>query len=139
MSIISSLIHRLKGSSAITAVVGTRIASNTSDQADAIPRMVLSLVSGDHAHHMQAASGRVVGRIQIEGYANTSLAATNLMELVRQRMDGFRGTIQGVYINTLHLDTERAFYLPPADGSQVGTHSIQHDYIVAWHVAVPTL
>jgi hypothetical protein len=139
MSIISSLIHRLKGSSAITAVVGTRIASNTSDQADTLPRIVLSLVSGDHAHHMEAASGRVIGRIQVEAFAATSLGATTLMETVRQRMDGFRGTVQGVYINTLHLDTERAFYLPPADGSQTGTHSIQHDYIVAWHVAVPTL
>jgi hypothetical protein len=138
MSMKSALRSLLLSNAAIVAVVGDRVAWDTSAQVDSQPRLALSQIAGDHSHHMKAAAGTVIGRVQITAFASTSLAASNLAELVRLAIDGFRGGIDDVEIGTCHLVDERSFYHPPQDGSDKGTFDCQSDYVVNWYVTIPT-
>ena len=134
----AAVIARLLADDDVTERVGDRVSVDYSAQPDAEPRVVVQLISAEHYHHMTAATGVVIGRIQISAYGASSVALTALMEAVRQRFDGFRGDMEDVSVSMCHLEDERTSHIPPVDASQRATHEIQHDYIMAWSVTVPT-
>lgn len=104
---------------AVTDVIGSRIYANrapqTTDANKRQARIVYTLSAGSVRHyHTQGASGLVEADIQLGIVAATYSAARDLYEIIRDEIDGFRGTWNGTTI-------DRATLTPPSNGSQEPT------------------
>lgn len=98
----------LLGSAPIAAAAGTRIYPIKLPQGTTGASIVYNRVSGGGDYHFQGLSGFAKHRFQIDAWAPTAQAATDLADLVRDRIDGYRGdmgadsppvvTVQGVFM-----------------------------------------
>jgi len=138
MSVKSSLITHLTGVAGLSALVGSRVGFSRVSHGDALPYIVANQVSGDHKHHMTAATGIVVGRFQFDCYGASLLEATNVAEQLRLALDGKRGTVGDVFFSSCHLADERDGFENPSGGEQDGISSVQQDYMIGWTVSVPS-
>lgn len=140
MSLLTDLRAHLVADSGFSAIT-TRVRLYRSEQSDTEPRMVIHQISGDHKHHMTAATGKAIARIQLDCYGTSPVGAEALAEVVRQALDGFRGVMNsGVFISMCHLDSERSSYTPPLEGGspEGGVDVVQIDYLIGWSVSIPT-
>lgn len=139
MSMLTDLRSRLAADSGVSAIT-TRVAMYVSNQSDALPRITIHQVSGDHEHHMLAATGKAIGRVQINCYASTPVGSETLAEAVRQSLDGFRGLMGSTFVSMCHLEDERSQIDEPKEGRNEsgGVYSVQIDYTIGWTVSVPT-
>lgn len=140
MSLMTDLRTRLVSDPAINAAVGTRIRMNRSEQSDALPRVVIRQISANHEHHMTAATGKAIARVQIDCHASSPVQAESIAESIRQSLDGFRGLMGSTYVSMLHHDNDRMYYEPPIEGGHAssGVDTVQTDYQIGWTVSVPT-
>lgn len=140
MSLLTDLRAHLVADAGVSAIT-TRISLSRSNQSDALPRIVLHLISANHEHHMTAASGKVIGRVQVDCHARTPVAAGTLAEAVRQSLDGYRGLLNATtHVSMMHLADERTQYTPPHEGRDEsgGVDTVQLDFSVGWTVSIPT-
>ena len=101
-----------------------------------------------HVHHMTAASGVVIARVQVDAWADDKPAAMALYDALRLAADGFRGIVtvkdnDGATVGTLkvsmcHLDTDAAVPSPPQSGSDKTVYRESMDWIMATPESVPT-
>lgn len=139
MSLLTDLRAHLVADAGVSAIT-TRVSMSRSNQSDALPRVVLHTISGDHKHHMAAATGKVITRVQIDCHAATPVGAEALAEAIRQALDGLRGTMNsGTFVSMCHLDSERSIYDPPHEGRNEsgGIDTVQLDYMIGHTVTVP--
>jgi len=119
----------------ISAMVGgVRVHHLTLPQGQREPSIVYQRITGLGDHHMQGPSGLTRPRFQIDAYAQTPDDATRLADLVKGRIDGYRGpmtaptsppevvTVQGAF-----FETERESY----DGD-VEMYRVSRDYLIWW-------
>lgn len=123
---------RLLGDSGITAIVGSgssaRIFPIKLPQGQKNPSIVYSRISGLGDHHMQGASGLSRPRIQIDCWAQSADVAAQLADLVKERIDGFRGSVlwgenspeEAIDIQGIFFDSEREDYDGDAQLYRVG-------------------
>jgi hypothetical protein len=140
MSIKTDLRAHLADDNTISGIT-SRIRLSRSEQSDSLPRVVIHQIDGDHKHHMTAATGKAIGRFQIDCHAATPIAAEALAEAVRQALDGFRGEMNsGTFVSMCHLIDERTDYTPPHEGGHAdkGVDTVQLDYRIGWTVSVPS-
>lgn len=83
----------LLADASIAAVVGTRIYPIKIPQGVAAASLVYTKVSARPDHHMSGASGLARPRLQLDAWAPTADAALWLADLVRERLDGYSGTM----------------------------------------------
>lgn len=96
------------GSPEIAAVVVARMFPGKLPQGTTQASIVYNRVSGAGDYHMQGLSGFAKHRIQIDAWAPTAEVASSLADLIRDRIDGYRGdmgsmsppvvTVQGVFM-----------------------------------------
>lgn len=139
MSLLTDIRARLVADAGVSAIT-TRFSMSVSNQSDAPPRGTLHTISGNHEHHMGAATGIVQGRVQIDCHATSPVNADLLAEAVRQSLDGFRGLLGSTNVSTCHLADERSLVTPPVDGrDQTGSvFTKQLDFTIGYRVSVPT-
>lgn len=75
-------------------VGGSRIYPVKLPQGIILASIVYQRISGQGDNHMQGASGLSRPRLQIDCYAPSAMAAAQLADLVKERIDGFRGEIE---------------------------------------------
>lgn len=93
----------LLADAAIVAVVVDRVYALRIPQGVNASSIVVTRVSGPGDYHMDGPSGLISARIQIDAWAATADAATTLANLVKDRIDGYRGTMgTGGNIVTVH-------------------------------------
>lgn len=138
MSMKSSLITYLNTKTGITDLVASRIRTGYAEHKERLPYVVIHNIDAVHEHHLEAATGFIQGRFQFDCYGVSPTAAADLAEQVRQALDGFRGTMDSVYVSTCRLDSERDDVTPPIEGADLGIYSVQQDYMISWSVSVPT-
>jgi hypothetical protein len=93
----------LLADSAIVAVVVDRIYALKIPQGGVPPSIVVTRVSGPGDYHLAGPSGLISARIQVDAWGVTADAATTLANLVKDRLDGYRGTMgTGGNIITVH-------------------------------------
>jgi hypothetical protein len=93
-----------------TAVGGARVYPLRLPQGQLLPSVVYQRVSGQGVHHNQGPSVLTRPRLQIDCWAADPDAAAALADLVKERLDGFRGpmpfgadsppatvTVQGIF------------------------------------------
>ncbi len=103
----------LLADAAIVAVVTDRIYSLKIPEEVNSASVVVTRISGPGDYHMAGPSGIISARIQIDAWAGTADAATSLANLVKDRLDGYRGemgtganiiTVHGIFIADLRED-----------------------------------
>ena len=114
----------------IASMVGNdRIYPLRLPQGDRGPSIVYSRVSGLGDHHMQGPSGLTRPRFQIDAWAPSADDATRLADLVKARLDGYRGPMTGgsvtVAVQGVFFDTEREDYDEDAE-----LYRISRDYLI---------
>ncbi len=91
----------------IAAIVGTRVYPIKIPQGIKLASIVYSRISGAGDYHHGGPSGLAMPRYQIDAWAPTGDAATILANLIKDRIDGYRGvmgsggaavTVQGVFM-----------------------------------------
>lgn len=97
----------------IVAVIVNRIYALKIPQGAASPSVVLTRISGPGDYHLQGPSGLMGLRVQVDAWAATADAATSLANLIKDRLDGYRGTmgsggdavtVHGVFVADLRED-----------------------------------
>lgn len=98
------------------------------------PSVVYSRITGFGDHHMAGASGLTRPRFQVDAWAESVDAATRLADLVKDRLDGYRGpmTVPGsppetVAVQGVFFETERESYDGDAE-----LYRISRDYLIWW-------
>ncbi len=118
----------------IAAVVGTRVYPIKIPQGVNAASIVYTRISGRGIYHMGGPSGLAMPRYQVEAWAPKADDATTLANLIKDRIDGFRGvmgagaeavTVQGVFL----LD-EREDYDDTAK-----LHRMSRDYAIDFEEA----
>lgn len=113
-----------------TTVGGARIYPVRLPQGITAASLVYNRISGVGDHHMQGPSGLARPRIQIDAWAPTADGASALADLVKARLDGYRGEMgSGPAVVTVHgvfFDGERD--LPFDDASKL--YGVSRDYFV---------
>lgn len=112
------------------AVGGVRVHVMKLPQAQRTPSVVFSMITEGTDHHMQAPSGYVQARVQVDSWADNMESAMRLALLVKERMDGFRGSwpgsgspanpdadVQGVFSDAArhHYDSDANMYRASRD------------------------
>jgi len=93
----------LLADAAIVAVVVDRVYALRIPQGVKASSIVVTRVSGPGDYHLSGPSGLINARIQIDAWAITADAAATLANLVKDRIDGYRGTMgTGGNIITVH-------------------------------------
>jgi len=77
---------------AIAAIVGTRIYPIVLPQGQVQTSIVYTRVSGIGDNHMEGPSGLSRPRFQVDCWSQSIDTASQLANLVKERIDGFRGT-----------------------------------------------
>lgn len=126
MSFSSDLVAYLKTKTAITDLVGSggsaRISPAKINQGDGFPAIRFVITGGESHESLTGAVGNRQPNLQIDCYATTRLAATNLGEQVRLVLQGYRGTMGSTFINGITLENRFELYEPTVDGSDNGKH-----------------
>jgi uncharacterized protein DUF3168 len=97
--------------------------------------IVYSRISGQGDHHMEGASGLNRTRVQIDCWAQTADAADLLARQVKERIDGYRGSIlwgedspaEAIVVQGIFFDSEREDFDETAN-----MHRSSKDYLV-WY------
>lgn len=140
MSVIkAALVTYLNTKTGLTDLVGTRIEPIESATSSTGARVTFQRIAAEHAHHMRAAAGWCKTTIQIDCWAETAVACSNVAEQVRTALDGMRNTtMSGVTISHVVLQGERDTFEEPVDGSEKGVFRISQDWTLAHTESVPT-
>ncbi len=81
------------------------------------PYIVMHRVSGNRDMHLKGASRYVQSRVQVDIYDDTFGGAKAVARAVRDAVSGFAGTIGGVQIQRINVDSERD--LPADDAGEI--------------------
>jgi hypothetical protein len=117
----------LLADAAIAAIVAARVYPVVLPQGERGPSIVYTRVSGAGDHHMQGASGLARVRMQIDVWASTPDLAAPLANLVKERIDGYRGPMGAVPVQGVFFADEREDYQPDID-----MHRMSRDYLI-WY------
>jgi hypothetical protein len=100
-----AIMARLAASSAVAAIVGTRISPLVTHAPSEPPYLVYTVVGGEAWNSMSGQSGMAQARVQVDAYALTYAEAQELAASVRAALDNFRGTAGGVRVGGISRQT----------------------------------
>lgn len=118
-----------------TLVGGTRIYPLRLPQGVIEPSVVYQRISGLGDHHMAGASGLARPRMQVSCWAQSADVATQLANLVKARIDGFRGSMlwgdnspaEAIVVQGIFFDSERDLY-----DEALKLYALSRDYLI-WY------
>lgn len=115
----------------IIGLVGQRIAWAVRPRQDQLPSIVLHRIDGVRDYMMQAPSGLVTSRVQVDCWATTNKQASQISDAVRGSLSGLRQTIDGVEFQGVFLEVE-VDYSEEGSAPDELMHRVSTDYQV-WH------
>jgi hypothetical protein len=128
----------LKTRTNVTNVTSTRVYGHKAPQSEAAPFIVYQQTGGDRFYHTTGASRLTEAEILITCRAKTYALAHTLFEVLRDELDGYRGTWNGVTIRSAMLSTPSNASDAPTQGDDVGFPGVQGTLTVMYFTAVPT-
>lgn len=139
MSAYAALMTRFAAVTAVTDAVSTRIWQQRAPDDPTLPYMVVHAIGGTPHHHYGGAAVVAEEVYQLDIYAATTASRDSVKEAVRNALDGYRGTVGSVVVQTITLE-------PPIDdiegldaGRQSGIYTSRIDARVFYERAEPTL
>jgi len=124
--------------SAITDLVATRIRPDVLAQGDALPAIIYTELYTNHQHTLTGAAGIEECLLELMCYSSTRAQADSLADLVRQQLQGFRGTAGAVEIISCLLDDTGHGYEQPQDDSDSGKYITAARFNVKVQETIPT-
>lgn len=103
MAIEKALCTILNRAEAVTNIIGTSIYPLVLSPDAVLPALVYQQIAGPRDHVTAGPSGLASPRFQITCWAATYGKADELADAVRQTLDGYSGTVDGVVIRVIHL------------------------------------
>lgn len=100
----------LLGGAPIAGKVGQRVYPQVLPQNVAYPAISYEPVSKPRLRDIEGPTGRALPRIRISCWAKTFVAAKELADDVRHRLDGYRGAMGGWTIGSTQLEAEIDLY-----------------------------
>ncbi len=86
---------------------GRRYWSRVPQSNSARPYVLLKRISGNRDYHLKGASRYVRSRVQAAAYGETYASAKATIREIIDTVSGFSGTINGVQIQRIEVDSER--------------------------------
>ena len=112
---------------AVTAIVGTRVFPVRVSQSAAYPYIRYMRAAGARWRSTQGPSGKAQPLIQVDCYAATYAEVKTLANAVRQTLDGYRGTVAGVRVGSISLETDEDM---EEDGPEPIPYRVSMDFLV---------
>ena len=91
------------------------------------PLILYTRITGIRDHVLSGPSGHAHPRFQIEAWAETYAAAKALAAAMREALDGYSGTVEGVDIGSCLIDSERDIY-----ENEIEVYRVVQDWMI-WH------
>jgi|OM-RGC.v1.026677641 Protein of unknown function (DUF3168). len=112
MTIEADIYNRLSTHTALTAVVSTRIYFGQRPQNDPLPAVTFMQVSSVREYTMGTGSALVRDRWQVSCWANDQTQAAQISEIIRARLNRWRGTatvtVEATYLQNTFDDLSGA-------------------------------
>jgi len=101
----------------VNGLVGSRIYPLIAPRTATLPLVIFQRISAvrDASHTSTSGAGLVEATYQFAGLAPTYSAAKTLTEAVRDALDQYRGTSEGVSIDAIHAESDFDGYNEPPD------------------------
>ena len=122
----------LINNSSITDLIGDRVYSQVREQSDGLPAVTYQVISAIRQIDMSGPNGFVEGRIQINCFAATILAAAELSEVVRLALSGFKGGAAGVRIEAMLLEDAGDLPAIEPENEQMSVYAKTMDFFVLY-------
>jgi hypothetical protein len=110
MSVEKVIYSKLSGDSDVSGLVSTRIYPVSLPQKPTYPAIVYTRISGDRLHSLGGASNLASPRFQIDCFASTYSAVKDLASKIRSAINGFRGTVSGVTVHGIFLESDNDIF-----------------------------
>jgi len=130
MTIQEGLLDYLLDQSAITAIVSQRIYPMVVPQGQPLPSITLQKISEQENYHLGGTTSLRVARMQIDCYAATPKAASDLSELVRTAMSTQRLLMGTVEVTSVFRENSRDTNERSDNGSDPGDYRNSTDYMI---------
>lgn len=108
-----ALYVKVTGTAAIAALIGLRLYPGRIPQESALPAILYFKATGDRVHSLAGPSGLADPTFQFDIYASGSggyKVCKNVARELRLALDGYRGSVSGVNIQGIILDSEQDMY-----------------------------
>ena len=106
MSVEKVIYSKLSGDSDVSGLVSTRIYPVNLPQKPTYPAIVYTRISGERTYSFDGASGLTSQRFQIDSFASTYSGAKDLSNKIRSAINGFRGTVSGIFVQGIFLEND---------------------------------
>lgn len=110
MSLKTALATKLESISALITLVSTRIYSVAMPQDFTLPAVTFRMVADETERILTGHGGKARTTFEITYYATTDTAAEAGGEIIRKAIDGYSGTIGGVKIQSVIMQTRKDEY-----------------------------
>lgn len=120
-------------------IVGTRAFPVVLPQSADLPAITYARTTGAYDHNLKGSSGVAIPTFELDCWAPTYEQADQIAEAVRQKMQGFSGTMGSVTVTSVILDDESDHFEPAQDASDRAVFRITLRYRVQHRVSVPAL
>ncbi len=124
--------------SAITDLIGTRLRPSSLAQSDSLPAMTYQELFTNHSYTLTAAAGVEECWLELVCFAATRTATDNLADIVRQQLQGYRGTAGSVEVISSLLDDSGHGFDVPADDSDQGKYRATLRFRISVQETIPT-
>lgn len=145
MSLSTDIRRLLLSKSAITSLVGTRVRPHKVPQnKNEYPCLSYAIVSNNSAHTLAGGAGFAERRLQIDVYAISETSRDEVVEAVRDQLQGFppagtSGTIgNGTVVTSIVYKNSRDVYEPDQLGGDVGHYRSIMDFWIRFQEAAPS-
>jgi len=116
VNIREALMTYLLAQSALTTLVGRRIRYDERDQEDALPAVGIIDVSNVFIHTHEGQIEVETPIMQITAYAATRNGATAISELVKTALQDYQGSMSGLVVQKIELQSENTGLITTPDG-----------------------
>lgn len=120
MSIKAGLIDRLVGTTAIADLVGARVSAQWRDRDDPLPSISITRISGIPDYDLGGDAELAHDTFQIDCWASDTIIAEVLVKAVRPALSGFRGMLNGIWVNCIKIVNRSDDYTAPRTGERFG-------------------
>ena len=134
----SSIRTYLLTKSAITDLIGTRLRPSSLAQSDSLPAMTYQELWTNHTYKLSGAAGIEECLLELVCFATTRTATDSLADIVRQQLQGYRGTAGSVQVISSQLDDSGHGFDPPADDSDNGKYRASLRFMISVTETIPT-
>jgi hypothetical protein len=122
MEIEAAIVAKLKADTDVDTDVGGRIAATRIPDALPRPNVVYERIGTERTVANDGPAGLVRATVQVSCYADSYAVAKSLAKKIRVALNGFRGTIGTLKVQSLLLDDERDAPVPASVKGVVGVN-----------------